>query len=109
LQVGESVFISGQIGLIPSQLTMPFTSLAKEVALSSQHVARIAAALRDNAGGGWEGHTTLNLYWFTSLCSLSHLKKGHLVLKVLFTSVVCHRATGYVFIGTSISDCLPAN
>ena len=107
LQVGERVFISGQIGLISSQLTMPSTSLAMEVALSSQHVSRITAALRECAGGGWEGHTMLNTYWFRSSCSLSHLKQGHLALKVFCISVFCHMETGHAprYLNLRLSSC----
>lgn len=103
-QVGDLVFISGQIGLIPSQLIMPSTSLAMEVALSSQHVSRITAALRECAGGGWEGHAMLNIYWLTSSCSLPHVKKGHFALKVCHVSVFHQMKPGLFLVGSSISD-----
>ncbi|KAI0324962.1 hypothetical protein GY45DRAFT_1330987 [Cubamyces sp. BRFM 1775] len=60
----ERVFISGQIGLIPSNLTLPSPqSLAFETALSFQHVHRVVEALKSNSGGGWEGHYQGIVYW----------------------------------------------
>ncbi|KAI0719642.1 hypothetical protein C8T65DRAFT_44647 [Cerioporus squamosus] len=60
----ERVFISGQIGLIPSSLTLPSPqSLALEAALSFQHVHRILEGLKNNSGGGWKGHTQSIVYW----------------------------------------------
>ncbi|KAI0307305.1 hypothetical protein B0F90DRAFT_1814078 [Multifurca ochricompacta] len=62
----ERIFVSGQIGLIPSSLTIPSPrSLATEIPLVSQHADRIVKALSDNACGGWEGHSQLFLYWLT--------------------------------------------
>lgn len=66
-QVDEHVFISGQIGLIPSNLTLPSPrSLALEAALSFQHVHRVVDALKNNSGGGWAGHCQSILYWLVS-------------------------------------------
>ncbi|KAI0776109.1 hypothetical protein BD413DRAFT_649402 [Trametes elegans] len=63
----ERVFISGQIGLIPSTLTLPTPrSLATEAALAFQHVHRVLVALRTNSGGGWAGHCQAAVYWLTS-------------------------------------------
>ncbi|RPD67264.1 hypothetical protein L227DRAFT_582593 [Lentinus tigrinus ALCF2SS1-6] len=60
----ERVFISGQIGLIPSSLTLPSPqSLAFETALSFQHVHRVVEALKNNSGGGWKGHMQGIVYW----------------------------------------------
>ena len=65
MQAGERVFISGQIGLIPSSLSLPSPqSLAFEVALSFQHVYRVVEALKNNSGGGWLGHMQSIVYWF---------------------------------------------
>ncbi|KAI0832334.1 hypothetical protein BC628DRAFT_1406822 [Trametes gibbosa] len=65
--VDEHVFISGQIGLIPSNLTLPSPrSLALEAALSFQHVHRVVDALKNNSGGGWAGHCQSILYWLVS-------------------------------------------
>ncbi|TBU32860.1 hypothetical protein BD311DRAFT_713874 [Dichomitus squalens] len=61
----ERVFISGQIGLIPSSLSLPSPqSLAFEAALSFQHVHRVVEALKNNSGGGWSGHMQSIIYWF---------------------------------------------
>ena len=63
-QVDERVFISGQIGLIPSSLSLPSPqTLAVEAALSSQHVHRVVDALKNSSGGGWSGHTQGIIYW----------------------------------------------
>ncbi|KAI0750773.1 hypothetical protein C8Q80DRAFT_1268091 [Daedaleopsis nitida] len=60
----ERVFISGQIGLIPSSLALPSRqSLALEAALSFQHVHRVVEALKNNSGGGWAGHMQGIVYW----------------------------------------------
>ncbi|KAI0375551.1 hypothetical protein BV20DRAFT_1058734 [Pilatotrama ljubarskyi] len=63
----ERVFISGQIGLIPSSLTLPSPqSLAFETALAFQHVHRVVDALKTNSGGGWAGHYQAIVYWLVS-------------------------------------------
>jgi hypothetical protein len=74
-QVDERVFISGQIGLVPSSLSVPSPqSLAIEIPLASQHSDRIVKALSNNAsgGGGWDGHAQLILYWVTQERHISH-------------------------------------
>ncbi|KAH9077328.1 hypothetical protein EDB83DRAFT_2645725 [Lactarius deliciosus] len=66
--VDERVFVSGQIGLIPSSLTIPFPrSPATEIPLVSQHADRVVEALlsNNNAGDGSEGHAQMILYWLT--------------------------------------------
>ncbi|KAF9569327.1 hypothetical protein CPC08DRAFT_653266 [Agrocybe pediades] len=79
---GDRVFISGQIGLIPSQLALPTPkSLGTELALACQHVDRIAVALRENAGGAWDGHTQLAIYWAVNIYDIAHIKMGHLKLQ----------------------------
>ncbi|PPR07211.1 hypothetical protein CVT26_012644 [Gymnopilus dilepis] len=79
---GEQVFISGQIGLIPSSMTLPRPpSLATEFSLASQHVQRISSALQATSGGDWEGSTQLAIYWLTSFEELCKAKKGHLALR----------------------------
>ncbi|KAI0251255.1 hypothetical protein BJV78DRAFT_1275365 [Lactifluus subvellereus] len=71
--VDERVFVSGQIGLIPCSLTIPYPqSLATEIPLASQHADRIVKALTNNAGGGWDGHAQLVLYWLTQERHISH-------------------------------------
>ncbi|KAI0723210.1 hypothetical protein C8Q76DRAFT_614876 [Earliella scabrosa] len=64
ITVDDRVFISGQIGLIPSSLTLPAPqSLALEAALAFQHVHRVVDALKNNSGGGWTGHMQAIVYW----------------------------------------------
>jgi diphthine-ammonia ligase len=66
IQVDEHTFVSGQIGLVPSSLSVPLPrSLATEIPLVSQHSDRIVKALSSSAGGGcgWDGHAQMILYW----------------------------------------------
>ncbi len=69
IQADERIFISGQIGLVPSSLSVPSPqSLATEIPLVSQHSDRIVKALSSShgAGGGWEAsHPQMILYWVT--------------------------------------------
>ncbi|KAI0774189.1 hypothetical protein C8Q74DRAFT_1201149 [Fomes fomentarius] len=65
--VDERVFISGQIGMIPSSLALPAPrSLALEAALAFQHVHRVVDALKNNSGGGWPGRTQGVVYWLVN-------------------------------------------
>jgi diphthine-ammonia ligase len=65
IHVGEQVFISGQIKLIPSSLSLPSpSSLATEAVLAFQHINRITCAVGCMSGGIWEEHKQLALYWF---------------------------------------------
>jgi diphthine-ammonia ligase len=51
---------------VPCSLTIPEPqSLPTEISLVSQHADRIVKALSTNAGGGWDGHAQLILYWLT--------------------------------------------
>ncbi|KAI0269129.1 hypothetical protein BC834DRAFT_922815 [Gloeopeniophorella convolvens] len=71
----ERVFVSGQIGLIPSSLTLPSPrDLAMEIPLSSQHADRVIAAVASNAGGGWTGHAQTILYWLAHESHMPHVK-----------------------------------
>lgn len=72
--VDERVFVSGQIGLIPSSLTIPFPqSLATEIPLVSQHADRVVEALlSNNSGDKHEGHAQITLYWLTQERHVSH-------------------------------------
>lgn len=82
-QAKERIFISGQIGLIPGQLSLPLPpSLATEMALSCQHVRRVVDALRNKSGGGWVGYTQLEIYWLQDTHNLPLIKKGHSTSKV---------------------------
>ncbi|CAL1700874.1 unnamed protein product [Somion occarium] len=61
----QRMFLSGQIGLIPSNLTLPSPqALSTETALSCQHVKRVARALCEP--GRWRSHCQLALYWLQS-------------------------------------------
>ena len=76
-QVDERVFISGQIGLIPSSLSIPSPpSIGYETALSSQHVDRVVQALQNTSGGGWDGHAQNTLYWFINDHDVPLVKKA---------------------------------
>ncbi|KAJ7498784.1 hypothetical protein FB451DRAFT_1014256 [Mycena latifolia] len=78
IMTDHRVFISGQIGLIPSSLSLPSPqSLAIETALSLQHVSRVTDAVSANTGGGWTGHTQLALYWLARTSDLPDAKHGH--------------------------------
>ncbi|KIL68090.1 hypothetical protein M378DRAFT_8778 [Amanita muscaria Koide BX008] len=67
IMVDERIFISGQIGLVPSSLSLPSpASLALETTLACQHAARISKAFSDNSGG-WEGHAQAIIYWFADM------------------------------------------
>lgn len=77
-KAGERIFISGQIGLIPSQLSLPNPgSLATEMALASQHVARVTNVLRTNSGVNWVGHTQAALFWLADARDVAHVKEAH--------------------------------
>lgn len=83
IQAGERVFMSGQIGLIPSKLVLPSPrSFSTEFALASQHVSRVTTALQENSGGGWDGHSQLTIYWLVDSNDLYHSKIGHHALQV---------------------------
>jgi len=47
-------------------------SLATEIPLASQHADRIVKALSSGAGGGWDGHAQLLLYWVAQERHISH-------------------------------------
>jgi diphthine-ammonia ligase len=77
LQVNDRILISGQIGLIPSCLTLPSPpSLAIETALSFQHVERVTNALKTNTGGGWNGYAQAVLYWIAKSSDIIHVKQA---------------------------------
>jgi len=61
--IGEHMFISGQIGLIPATISLPSPQdPATETALVFQHAERVADAVRKSSGQ-WKGHTQLAIYW----------------------------------------------
>ncbi|KAH9951666.1 hypothetical protein B0H21DRAFT_185984 [Amylocystis lapponica] len=77
ITVDQRIFVSGQIGLVPSNLSLPAPpSLALETALSFQHVERVVTALNHNSGGGWEGHVQGIIYWLTDTSNVPHVRKA---------------------------------
>ncbi|KAF8351342.1 hypothetical protein F5887DRAFT_875574 [Amanita rubescens] len=67
IMVDDRVFISGQIGLIPSSLALPSPpSLGQETALACQHAERISKSVRE-CTGDWEGHAQLIVYWHSNI------------------------------------------
>ncbi|KAG8960738.1 hypothetical protein FRC03_006175 [Tulasnella sp. 419] len=67
ISVGNQVFVSGQIGLIPSTMQLPHPqSAALESALALQHVDRIVAAIKTSPGGGWPGIPQCAIVWLAS-------------------------------------------
>ena len=61
--IDEHMFISGQIGLIPANLSLPSPQdPATETALAFQHAERVADVVRKSSGQ-WKGHTQLAIYW----------------------------------------------
>ncbi|KAK0490842.1 hypothetical protein IW261DRAFT_1434391 [Armillaria novae-zelandiae] len=72
----ERVFISGQIGLVPSSLSMPSPpSLALETILSIQHVDRIVTALKENSS--WVGHCQATIFWLADASYLDLVAIAH--------------------------------
>ncbi|PFH52835.1 hypothetical protein AMATHDRAFT_139377 [Amanita thiersii Skay4041] len=70
----ERVFISGQIGLIPSSLTLPSPrSMSFETALACQHVDRIAQAM---GSSDWSGYTQGVIYWHSNAKTVVPLKQA---------------------------------
>jgi enamine deaminase RidA (YjgF/YER057c/UK114 family) len=77
LQIDERIFISGQIGLIPSNLTLPTPrSLAIETALCFQHAERIERALLANVGAEWDPHAQIALYWIADANDIPAVKRA---------------------------------
>ncbi|XP_006460229.1 hypothetical protein AGABI2DRAFT_67613 [Agaricus bisporus var. bisporus H97] len=75
---GEIITVSGQIGLLPSNSTLPTpSSLSMEFALSCQHVSRIQRALRN----GWEGLTLSAIYFLDNVRNLYLVRRGHELLQ----------------------------
>ncbi|TFK75784.1 hypothetical protein BDN72DRAFT_929761 [Pluteus cervinus] len=77
----EWVFVSGQIGLIPSSLSLPSPpSLAKETALACQHVSRVIDAVRSNGGSTWNAYAQANIFWIAGSQDVVHVKQAHKTL-----------------------------
>ncbi|ESK96116.1 meiotically up-regulated 71 protein [Moniliophthora roreri MCA 2997] len=72
-QVGERIFISGQIGLIPSSITLPNPpSLATETALAFQHVDRVVEVLKNS----WDGYNQSSIYWLDDVANLNAVRRA---------------------------------
>ena len=77
LQIDGRVFVSGQIGLIPSSLSLPSPrSLPLETALAFQHVKRLTDVLGSSTNG-WKGCTQSTLYWLVDANDVMHVRKAH--------------------------------
>ena len=89
------MFISGQIGLIPSSLALPSPrSLGLETALSLQHVSRVTDAVSSTSGGGWTGYTQLALYWIAEASDLPDVKHGHAASEQVLLEFL-HQSLGF--------------
>jgi len=83
ITVNERIWMSGQIGLMPSCLTLPSPpSLAMETALSFQHVERIKNALKAGSGGGWNGFAQVVLYWLANSSDIVHVKQASMIYEM---------------------------
>jgi diphthine-ammonia ligase len=87
----ERVFVSGQIGLIPSNLILA-DSLQMQTALAYQHADRIVGALASSTGSNWSGIPLLNVWWFGKAADLVAVKSS-LFVEVGVLSTL-HRFTG---------------
>ncbi|OAX44530.1 hypothetical protein K503DRAFT_729194 [Rhizopogon vinicolor AM-OR11-026] len=66
------VFVSGQIGLLPSSMALPSpSSLALETALVFQHTDRVIRAA--NYAGG---HIMLSIYWLADKADVIHVRRA---------------------------------
>ncbi|KAK0206371.1 hypothetical protein DFS33DRAFT_1419360 [Desarmillaria ectypa] len=97
----ERVFISGQIGLIPSSLSMPSPpSLALETVLSMQHADRIVTALKENSN--WVGHSQASIFWLADASYLDLVAVAH----ELYEKVSSRSPTIYAVIKSIPKDAL---
>ena len=76
-EVGEQIFVSGQIGMLPSNLTLPEPkSLSMETALSFQHVHRILSALEDMFGcNTWKAQKQTVICWLVDYTHIPIFRK----------------------------------
>ncbi|THH10075.1 hypothetical protein EW145_g1577 [Phellinidium pouzarii] len=72
--VGDRIFISGQIGLRPSTLTLPPT-FALEIALSFQHVHRVLTLLQETYGTSWLPGTQCLICWLVHVSHVPFLQQ----------------------------------
>jgi diphthine-ammonia ligase len=76
-QVGEHIFVSGQIGLVPSNNALPSPrSLALEMALSTRHVRRVSGVMKDSSAIGWDGVTQGAIFWLVNANHLMPIQRG---------------------------------
>ncbi|KAL5488031.1 hypothetical protein ACEPAI_6139 [Sanghuangporus weigelae] len=74
--VGDRIFVSGQIGMRPSDLALPFPSdFALEAALAFQHVHRILAALKETYGASWAHKIQSLICWLVDISFLSRARR----------------------------------
>ncbi|KIY74101.1 hypothetical protein CYLTODRAFT_364437, partial [Cylindrobasidium torrendii FP15055 ss-10] len=60
----ERLFVSGQIGMIPKDLSLPEPrSIKQETMLCTQHADRIVDAIREGTAGKWRGTCQSAIYW----------------------------------------------
>jgi len=74
------IFISGQIGMVPSNLCLPNPlSPSLEVALSLQHVCSILRAFQETCAGGssWNPKLHCAIYWTVDQLLAEQLAKEH--------------------------------
>ncbi|TRM67665.1 hypothetical protein BD626DRAFT_479464 [Schizophyllum amplum] len=77
IKTADRIFVSGQIGLIPSSLALPHPQdLAMETALCFQHSARVVDAVNANSGGGWEGQMQSAVYWLVNGRDARHVNRA---------------------------------
>ncbi|KAG2013521.1 hypothetical protein CC2G_010422 [Coprinopsis cinerea AmutBmut pab1-1] len=67
----EQLFVSGQIGLTPRDLTLA-NSFPLQAALTHQHVARVIKAVSETTGS-WDGFPQLVLYWMDKAMNPSNV------------------------------------
>ncbi|TFK55996.1 hypothetical protein OE88DRAFT_1622520 [Heliocybe sulcata] len=73
--VHHRIFISGQIGLIPSSMSMPSPrSISTETTLVYQHVKRVMEVLKGHHPNARPGHTQLALYWLSRKADIPILR-----------------------------------
>lgn len=87
-QVDSRVFVSGQIGMIPRDLSLPSPrSLTLEAALCMQHADRIAHALSESSGR-WTGYSQLIVFWLSDEKHFDTVSRMHSKLQKVKPSLV---------------------
>lgn len=76
-QVGQRVFVSGQIGLVPSSNMLPSPqSLPLETALSLRHLRCVTNAIKPSSVAPWDGATQGVISWLAYPNNLVSVKRG---------------------------------